>query len=208
MASPRISASVPSRATPFFLLISCLLACLTMPDHVRRVRSKSELEPVSAPIDLHITKCHRTFTNFDSSDHNKTVEDKYGTYVESAKIPITTILKAPPPISTHSEITDGFVEQAINYASDRLKFRRVTPRTATVLPRYLELAKTVTVLSPRRITQHQGPALPLQQKPATQSIDMADARMPPGEVDAEWMGASIGACGFVYNEAPQDHYEL
>ena len=61
-------------------------------------------------MDLYITKRRKTITNFDSSDHNKTVEDRYSTYIESAKVPITTVFKAPPPTSTYSEIIDGSVE--------------------------------------------------------------------------------------------------
>lgn len=112
-------------------------------DNVRRVRSKSDLEPELPPVDLHIAKRRKTITGFDDSNHEKTVEDRYNTYVESAKVPITTVLKPPPPIDTPSEITDEFLKLAINYASDRLNFRRVTPRTATILRRYLELAETV-----------------------------------------------------------------
>ena len=111
--------------------------------NVRRVRSKSDLEPVSPPVDLHIAKRRKTITNFDDSNHEKPVEDRYSTYVESAKVPITKVLKAPPPIDTHTAITDEFLEHAINYDSDRLKFQRVTPRTAAILRRYLELAEIV-----------------------------------------------------------------
>ena len=104
----------------------------------QRVRANTDPEPSLPSLDVHVPKRRKTITLLDSSDYEKNTADAYHVKVELAEAPVVP----PPMITDHTHITSNFVEHAISYAKSRLP-RDITPRIATLLRDYLDLAEKV-----------------------------------------------------------------
>ncbi|MDI1493491.1 MAG: hypothetical protein OHK93_005281 [Ramalina farinacea] len=104
----------------------------------QRARAKTDPELSLPSLDLRMPKRRKTITAMDSFDREKSTTDQYHVKVELAEAPVVP----PPMITDHTHITSGFVEHAISYAKSRLQ-RDITPRIATLLRDYLDLAEKV-----------------------------------------------------------------